>query len=1168
MVPSVFVELSELPLTANGKLNHAALPVPDSVLQDQSGFVAPRTEVEQILAEVWAQVLGIDEIGADDNFFELGGHSLLATQVISRIREVFGVEVLLSALFDEPTVRQFAAVIEGAGTTAVAPPIVAVGRDQALPLSFGQQRLWFLDQLEPGSSEYNLATSVRWDDDIDVAALRAALGGVVARHEVLRTRLVADADGVAHQVIDEPAPFDLRIVEVSAGADPVAAVRAVVASDARVPFDLAQGPLLRATLVRVAAQEHVLALSMHHVVSDEWSGRVLRRELVALYEAFRAGEPDPLPPLAVQYADFAVWQRQWLSGDVLDAQLGYWRDRLGGLSTLELPTDRPRPAIRSTDGGFAEFRVPAQTAQRLRAFSREAGATMSMTLLAAFNVLLGRYAGTDDVVVGTPIANRNRAETENLIGFFVNTLVMRTDLSGDPTFAELLARVRETALGAYAHQDVPFEQLVDELVTERDRSRSPLFQVLFDYDNGPSGEPDAAREPENAAEPQGPAPDTLPVRFDLVLTLGASGDELSGEFQYSSELFDPTTIERMAGNLVTLLDAVAEDAGRLIDDLPVLTEPERSRLLHERNDTAEPLPAVGGVHELIAARAAEHPDAVAVVCGEAFLKYGDLLARANRLAHHLRAVGAGADTVVALCLPRGIDMVVAALAVWQAGAAYLPLDPEYPDERLEFMLADSGAKVLVCAGTTAEGLGAETVIRLDEPAVVAALAELPASAPEVTTYPDQLAYVIYTSGSTGRPKGVQVAHRGVVNLALAQARVFGVGEGDGVLQFAPFGFDAAVSEVVVTLATGGRLVVATGQERGEPRALAALVREKDVRVATLPPSLLSVLEPADLAGLRTLVTAGERLEETAAARWRREYRLLNAYGPTEATVCASMAVLDPDGEGVPSIGAPMANTRAYVLDDQLRPVPVGVAGELHIAGTGVARGYLDRSALSAERFIADPFAADGSRMYRSGDRVRSLPGGELEFLGRADDQVKLRGFRVEPGEIVSALATHPAVRTAAVTPFGTGNEQRLVAYVVPQSQAEGIPAVGDLRDHLQQSLPTYMIPSAFVELTDLPLTPNGKLDRAALPDPDRAWVGVAGEFVAPRSEVERVLAGVWAQVLGVERVGVEDNFFELGGDSIVSIRVVARARELGVHVSVAQLFDHQTVAGLALVASS
>ncbi|MFD3658949.1 condensation domain-containing protein, partial [Streptomyces sp. NPDC058620] len=769
MVPSVFVELSELPLTANGKLDHAALPAPDSVLQDQTGFVAPRTEVERILAEVWAQVLGVEDIGAEDNFFELGGHSLLATQVISRIREVFGVEVPLSALFDEPTVRELAAVIEGSGTAVVAPPVVAVGRDQALPLSFGQQRLWFLDQLDPGSSEYNLSTSVGWDGDVDVSALRAALGGVVARHEVLRTRLVADAEGVAHQVIDEPAPFELRVVEMPAGADAAVAVRAVVAADAQLPFDLARGPLLRATLIKVAAHEHVLALSMHHVVSDEWSGRILRRELAALYEAFRAGEADPLPPLEVQYADFAVWQRAWLTGDVLDSQLTYWRDQLVGVPTLELPTDRPRPAVRSTEGGFVDFRVSAQTAQRLRAISREGGATMSMTLLAAFNVLLGRYAGTDDVVVGTPVANRNRAETEGLIGFFVNTLVMRTDLSGGPTFTELLGRVREMALGAYAHQDVPFEQLVDELVTERDRSRSPLFQVLFDYDNGQSddagdaGEADA-RETDDSTDQQGPEPDALPVRFDLVVTLGASGDELSGEFQYSSALFDTATIERMAGHLVTLLDALAENAGRSIDDLSVLTEAEQSQLVHERNNTAELRPAVGGVHELIAARAAERPDAVAVVCGDAALEYGDLLARANRLAHYLRGAGVGTESVVALCLPRGIDMVAAALAVWQAGAAYLPLDPEYPAERLEFMLADSGVQVLVCEGSAADVLSADTVIRLDAPAVAGALAELPSSAPDVRTSADQLAYVIYTSGSTGRPKGVQVAHGGVVNL--------------------------------------------------------------------------------------------------------------------------------------------------------------------------------------------------------------------------------------------------------------------------------------------------------------------------------------------------------------------------------------------------------------------
>ncbi|MFD4562663.1 amino acid adenylation domain-containing protein, partial [Streptomyces sp. NPDC058469] len=1192
MVPSVFVELAVLPLTANGKLDRTALPEPQGVRQDATGPVAPRTEAERILADVWAQVLGVDEVGAEDNFFDLGGHSLLATQVISRVREVFGVEVPLSVLFDEPTMREFASVIETAGAGVTAPPVTAVDRDQVLPLSFAQQRLWFLDQLEPGSAEYNLSSLMRWAGPLDVPALGAALSAVVARHEVLRTRLMADADGVAYQVIDAPAPVPLPVVDVSDAVDPGAAARVLVAVDAGRAFDLSVGPLVRATLVRLSADEHVLALVMHHVVSDEWSGRILRRELSALYEAFRDGGPDPLVPLAVQYADFAVWQRQWLTGEVLEEQLAYWRGALAGAPVLELPTDRARPAVRSTEGGVVEVRVPAATAEALRTLSRRSGTTMSMTLLAAFSVLLGRYADTDDVVVGSPVANRNRAETEDLIGFFVNTLVMRADLSGDPSFAELLGRVREMTLGAYAHQDVPFEQLVDELVTERDRSRSPLFQVLFDYDNGQSGEEpreaDAHADLDAHADPDaGPADvDELPVRFDLVVTLGEAGGELAGEFQFSTALFDTSTIERMAGHLVTLLEAIAADAEQRVGELPVLSAVERRRMVEEWNDTAAPMLPAGGVHELIAAQADAHPDAVAVTCGETALKYGELMTRANRLAHHLCGSGVGTESIVALCLPRGVDMVVAMLAVWQAGGAYLPLDPEYPAERLEFMLADSGAKVLIGHRPVSEStesteaaevaevaarLPVESVVWLDDPALTEGL---PTTAPEVPVHGDQLAYVIYTSGSTGRPKGVQVAHRGVVNLVRAQGRAFGVEAGDAVVQFAPFGFDAAVSEVCVTLASGGTLVVATAEQRAEPEALAALVRGRNVQVATLPPSLLAVLNPGDLDGMATLVTAGERLDAATAAVWGEHHRLLNAYGPTEATVCASIATVDPHGQGAPPIGTPIDNTRTYVLDECLNPVPVGVAGELYIAGTGVARGYGGRPALSAERFLPDPFTSDGARMYRSGDRARWSPDGQLEFLGRADDQVKVRGFRIEPGEIEAVLTTHPQIRSAVVTAHeDTAHEdtedRRLVAYLVPADQAEGIPAVNDLRDHVQRSLPAFMVPAVFMELAALPLTANGKIDRASLPAPDAsARVGSAEAYVEPRTGVEQDLAGVWAQILGVERVGAEDNFFELGGDSISSIRVVARARELGIHVTVAQLFDHQTVAGLASVASS
>ncbi|MFC9249746.1 condensation domain-containing protein, partial [Streptomyces sp. NPDC057136] len=718
----MFVELAALPLTPNGKIDRAALPAPDAVRQGLTGFVAPSSVTEELLAGVWVTVLGVDRVGAVDDFFELGGHSLLATQVVSRIRDVFGAEVPLAALFDHPTVRELAAVVDEARTGAPVPPMAAADRDEPLALSFAQQRLWFLDQMEPGSAEYNVPQPVVWPGGLDIAALGEALSAVVARHEVLRTRLVAGPDGVPHQVIDSPEPFPLVVADVSGDAEPLASARDLMLADAVTPFDLADGPLIRATLIRVRPDEHLLALAMHHIVSDEWSGQILRRELTALYESFRAGEPDPLPPLAVQYADFAVWQREWLTGHVLDGQLSYWRAMLSDAPALELPTDRPRPAVRSSAGAVQKFSVSARTAQALRALSQESGASMFMTLLAAFNVLLGRYAGSEDVVVGTPVANRNRAETEDLIGFFVNTLVLRTDLSGDPSFRELLERVRETALGAYAHQDVPFEQLVDELVTERDRSRNPLFQVLFSYvageSEGASGE-GAGEGSRDRAEADGePGPSALPVKFDLAVTMGDADGSLTGTIEYSTALFDTSTVERLAGHLISVLEAVAEEADCRVGELSVLSAGERELVVEGWNASSVVLPSVGGVHELIAGCAAASPDAMAVVSGDEWLTYGGLMARANRLAYYLRGAGVGAESVVGLCLPRGVEMVVAMVAVWQAGGAYLPLDPEYPADRLEFMLADAGVQVVVGERSLVETLSAERVVLLDDPATM------------------------------------------------------------------------------------------------------------------------------------------------------------------------------------------------------------------------------------------------------------------------------------------------------------------------------------------------------------------------------------------------------------------------------------------------------------------
>jgi amino acid adenylation domain-containing protein len=1195
MVPSVFTELASLPLTPSGKLDRGALPAPDAARPGLAGgYVAPSSPAQELLAGVWAQVLGLERVGVHDSFFELGGHSLLATQVVSRVRGVFGAEVALAALFDHPTVAGLAAVIEAGAGGLAGPPVTPVGRGGWLPLSFAQQRLWFIDQLEPGSVEYNVPMPVRLGR-VDVAALGAALSGVVARHEVLRTRLVTGPGGVAGQVIDPPGGFWLAVADVSGAGDPAGAAQRLVAADAVAGFDLAGGPLLRAVLVRVGAGEHVLVLAAHHVVTDEWSMGILRRELVALYQAFGRGEADPLPPLGVQYADYAVWQREWLAGEVLAGQLGYWRGQLAGLPVLELPADRPRPAVRSSAGAAVEFTVPAAAAAGLRRVARDGGATMFMTVLAGFCVLLGRYCGVDDVVAGTPVAGRNRAETEDLIGFFVNTLVMRADLSGDPDFTGLLARVRQMALGAYAHQDLPFEQLVEALVTERDRSRTPLFQVLFSYaaggrqdtststsagaQSGPPAE-DAPPGPAGGVQP-GPAggvqPGPLPVKFDLAVLLGeGGGGGLSGVIQYSAALFDAARVQRMAGHLGVLLEAVAADAGQRLSGVGVLTAAERD-LLAGWNDTAAPVPG-GGVHELVAVRAAERADAVAVAWGDSVLTYAGLVVRAGRLAQYLRGLGVGAETIVGLCLDRGPQMITAMLAVWQAGGAFLPLDPGYPAQRLAFMVADSRAGVLVTQRGHATALPADLsgawpagrvrVITLDDPQVCQEVAAMPAEVPSAPAAPGQLAYVIYTSGSTGVPKGVQVTHGGLVNYVAWAAGAYGMDGGLGAPLHSSLAFDLTVTSVLVPLAAGSAVVAS---REGGAEGLAAVLRNGSGfgLVKVVPghlPVLAELVPGGSLAGVaRRLIVGGEALSGAHVRSWLAsapQSVVVNEYGPTETVVgCCVFEVAA--GQEIPEmvpIGTPIANTRLHVLDRQLSPVPAGVEGELFIAGAGVARGYGERPALTAGWFVADPFAADGSRLYRSGDRARWRADGQLEFLGRADDQVKVRGFRVEPGEVEAVLAAHPAVRAAVVTVAGDAQDGRLVAYLVPASADAAIPPAGELRAYLQQRLPEFMVPAVFTELASLPLTPSGKLDRAALPAPDAARPELAGGYVAPVTPAEELLAGIWAQVLGLDRVGVHDNFFELGGHSLLVIQIVARIRASGYHISVGDFFDHPTIA--------
>nr|QEO74597.1 condensation domain-containing protein [uncultured bacterium] len=1153
MVPAAFVTLDELPLTPNGKLDRDALPSPEL----EAAYTAPRTPIEEILAGIWAEVLGLERVGVHDDFFELGGHSLVATKVVARVRDALDVELPVRALFESPTVAALAEATT-AGARAETPPIQPADRGRELPLSFAQQRLWFIDQFEPGRSEYSIRSAMRLKGDLDRAALIGALSDVVARHESLRTAF-RTVEGRPLQVIDPAAELAIGHVDLShlPEAERAAEARRVAAAEAARPFDLTANPLFRAALIELAPDDHVLVVTMHHIVSDGWSMTLFTNELSALYDARVTGTEPNLRPLRIQYADFAQWQRSWLDGDVMDAQLDYWREQLAGLPpVLELPTDRPRPAARSGRGARHRFGIAPGTLAALEDLGRTNNATLFMTLLAAFKLLLSRYSGSADIAVGTPIAGRTRAELEDLIGFFVNTLVLRSDLSGDPTFTELLARVREVALGAYAHQDVPFEKLVEELQPARSLSHTPLFQVMFSLERVGSGDRPALGGLELA-------PFALPsdaAKFDLTFNVVEDGNAAAGLVEYDTDLFDASTIERLTTHFANLLEAIvaAGGAGRPVSELDVLDDAERHFLLAELNETAAGYPKDRTVHELFQARAKASPAAVAVVCGDEELTYAELDASANRLAHHLRERGVASETIVGVCLGRGTELVVALLAVLKAGGAYVPLDPDYPSDRLTYMLEDSGAAVVVTDSDTRELLGevGVPVVLFDEERDV--LAARPDTDPEIGAGPENLAYVIYTSGSTGRPKGVAVRHAGLTNLVAWHDDTYGVTSADRASLVAPIGFDASVWELWPYLACGASVALPPDEVRHSPAELCRWLEEHGVSIAFLPTALVHevLAHGHELTGPKTILTGGDQLRMRPAED--AAFELVNHYGPTEGTVVATALPVAPGDDGPVPIGHPIANTRSYVLDAHGNPTPQGVAGELYIGGAGLARGYLGRPGLTGERFVPDPFSGTpGARLYRTGDRVRIASDGTIDFLGRVDHQVKIRGFRIEPGEIQATLLTHRSIRDAVVIARAEGgSDARLVAYLVADGDP---PATTELRAHLTETLPDYMVPAAFVTLDDLPLTPNGKLDRDALPRPE-----IEAVYTAPRTPTEEILVGIWADVLGVERVGVHDDFFELGGHSLVATQVVSRIRDaLDVELPVRALFESPTVAELA-----
>ncbi|NLC72002.1 MAG: amino acid adenylation domain-containing protein, partial [Desulfuromonadaceae bacterium] len=1046
----------------------------------------------------------------------------------------YQVEIPLRTVFDRPTPARLLEAIRQTGETP-APPLRKSGQKEA-PLSFAQSRLWFLDQFREGSTTYNVPAALRLRGDLNSTALEQSLETLIRRHGSLRTLFREAPSGEAFQHIIDLDDFTLPVESIAEGD-----LEEILKREAHHLFDLREGPLYRFRLWRIGERDHLLTLNIHHIVFDGWSFGIFLRELAACYAAFRQDQTPLLPDPAADYSDYAQWQRRWLAGDLLDSQSAYWKDRLEGMpELLTLPTDRPRPDIQSLRGGHIPVELDPAAVAALRQICRENNVTLFMALETLWAIFLAKYSGMDDIVVGTPLSGRTRPEIENTIGFFVNTLPLRHNLSGHPTFRELLGQTRQIALETYAHQDIPFEKLVEELAPERNTDRSPIFQVLFALADETF---DLFDLEDLEAETLFPEFDS--AKFDLTLNLGDYDGRICGHLEYSSDLFDASTAARMARHFHNLVGQAALNPGQPVTGIPLLDPQEYDLVVCRFNDSAVPFPADRILHQLFEEQVERTPDQIAVQDGREELTYSQLNRRANRIAYALIAMGVRPDTLVGLCLERGVNLVASILGIHKAGGAYLPLDPLYPTERLAFMIQDAGLRIMVTDSDLEIPFRGERLL-IDDPKE---LTGFPVVNPGPVAAPDNLAYVIYTSGSTGQPKGVLVEHRGLVNLALAQSEMFGVTPHSRVLQFASPSFDASISEIAMALVRGAALCVPRSDTLLAGEELAQILIENRIDVATLPPTALASLDK-EIRWLKNLIVAGESCPPELVGKWSQGRNFFNAYGPTECTVCATMSRYR---EGQLTIGRPMANTQIHILDAHGLPQPPGVPGELCVGGVGVARGYLNRNRLTKEKFIPNPFGP--GRLYRTGDSARWLESGEIEYLGRIDQQVKIRGFRIELGEVESALREHAFVYGAVVNPFGKEGEKRLCAYVVGDFET------AELRDYVGRKLPHYMIPSVFMKVETFPLTPSGKIDRKKLPHPE---IASDKAYTPPRNDTEKVLCAVFAEVLGLEQVGIHDNFFELGGNSLLLVRTRSLAnKRLASQLNITDFFHYPTIARLA-----